>query len=135
MPGPPPKPTALRILQGNPGKRRLNHDEPKPVAKCVPPAWLPALVLVEWKRQAPALEKLGLLTELDGEAFATLCTLSVALQLEANDEQPSVSKLLYLSKELRGLWSRFGMTPADRSRVKVEKDKPASKLSGFVRGA
>lgn len=135
MPGPPPKPTALKVLAGNPGKRALNDQEPKPVAKCSPPAWLPPDVLEEWRRQAPALERLGLLTEIDGEAFATLCTLSVAMQNEANSEEPSVSKLLFLSKELRGLWSRFGMTPADRARVKVEKPKPETKLSRFNRGA
>jgi phage terminase small subunit len=134
MPGPPPKPTALKILAGNPGKRRLNDQEPQPEAKCVPPAWLPPDVREEWKRQAPALERLGLLTEIDGEAFAMLCTLSVSLQNEANSEDgANVSKLLFLSKELRGLWSRFGMTPADRARVKVEKPKPKTKLERFNR--
>jgi hypothetical protein len=26
--GPPPKPTALRVLSGNASKRRINHEEP-----------------------------------------------------------------------------------------------------------
>ncbi len=30
--GPAPKPTALRILEGNPGKRPLNASEPRPRA-------------------------------------------------------------------------------------------------------
>lgn len=28
--GPKPKPTAIKILEGNPGKRPLNLNEPKP---------------------------------------------------------------------------------------------------------
>jgi hypothetical protein len=31
MSGPAPKPTRLKELQGNPGKRKLNHNEPTPV--------------------------------------------------------------------------------------------------------
>lgn len=130
MPGPPPKPTALKILTGNPGKRKLNDREPMPEPRCAPPAWLAPEALVEWKRQAPPLERLGLLTEIDGEAFATLCMLTVALK----DEDLSVTQLLYVSKELRGLWSRFGKTPADRSRVKVDQPKPDTKLQRFLGG-
>ena len=39
--GPRPRPTALKLARGNPGKRRLNTDEPKPrtgVGDC--PDWL-----------------------------------------------------------------------------------------------
>ena len=38
MPGPPPKPTKLKLLAGNPGKRPLNENEPEPeaVAPSVP---------------------------------------------------------------------------------------------------
>jgi hypothetical protein len=28
--GPSPKPTSLKVLQGNPGKRKINKSEPKP---------------------------------------------------------------------------------------------------------
>ena len=28
-----PKPTAVKVLEGNPGKRSLNTNEPKPVKK------------------------------------------------------------------------------------------------------
>ena len=50
--GPPPKPTALRLLQGNPGKRRLNDAEPKPkqsLPRC--PDWLPANAKIECPRR------------------------------------------------------------------------------------
>lgn len=38
-----PKPTALKILEGNPGKRKLNAKEPTPLKKAPKcPAWLDA---------------------------------------------------------------------------------------------
>lgn len=40
--GRPPKPTRLKILAGNPGKRELNPDEPDPVLleDLTAPEWL-----------------------------------------------------------------------------------------------
>ena len=36
-----PKPTALKVLEGNPGKRPLNENEPKPERKAPEcPSWL-----------------------------------------------------------------------------------------------
>ena len=135
MAGRPPKPTALKLLQGNPGKRKLNADEPMPPLGADVPEYLkgdPVLV-AEWNRQAPRLKRLGLLTEIDDGALAVLCVLEVKFrdQVAAG---ASASALSFTSKELRALWSRFGMTPADRARVKVEKPKPESKLERFVGG-
>lgn len=135
MAGRPPKPTALKLLQGNPGRRKLNDQEPKPPLGAEPPAWIkndPEL-LVEWKRQSPRLEKLGLLTEIDGDALATLCALEVRFRLMVR-EGAGASSLATVAKEKRALWSRFGMTPADRVRVKVERPKPEGKLERFIRG-
>jgi len=69
--GPKLKPTAIKILEGNPGKRPLNLNEPKPLQiapEC--PDWLLDEAKKEWKRLAPELERLGLLTILDMAAFA-----------------------------------------------------------------
>ena len=69
-----PIPTPLKILNGNPGKRPLPANEPKPpplAPKC--PAWLHKDAKKEWKRIAPQLERLGLLSELDMTALAGYC--------------------------------------------------------------
>ena len=69
-----PVPTTLKILHGNPGKRPLPTNEPKPpplAPKC--PAWLHKDAKKEWKRIAPQLERLGLLSELDMAALAGYC--------------------------------------------------------------
>jgi phage terminase small subunit len=133
MAGRPPKPTALKLLQGNPGKRKLNDQEPKPAAGARMPEWFadrPELA-AEWNRHAPRLEKLGLLTEIDDSALTAICILEVRLR-----EIGSIpgSNPIDVTRELRALWGRFGMTPADRVRVKVEKAAPESKLTRFVRG-
>jgi P27 family predicted phage terminase small subunit len=73
--GRPPKPTALKLLTGNPGKRPLNGSEPQPLATPpVCPDFLPADAKAKWAELAPELSRLGLLTVVDGEALACLCS-------------------------------------------------------------
>ena len=61
MAGRKPKPTAVKKLEGNPGKRKLNTKEPNP-GKGMPdcPAWL----LPEAKTMDPVIR----ITESDGSA-------------------------------------------------------------------
>ena len=69
-----PKPTALKVLEGNPGGRPLNPNEPKPAKKAPRcPAWLEDEAKKEWKRMGKTLEQMGLLTEMDMAAFAGYC--------------------------------------------------------------
>ena len=61
-----PKPTALKKLEGNPGKRPLTELEPLPpisVLRC--PNWLLPEARKEWRRLAPALINMGVLTLAD----------------------------------------------------------------------
>ena len=136
MAGRPPTPTALKLLRGNPGKRPLNDREPKPpVGAQVPPHLLasPAFV-AEWKRHSARLTRLNVLTEIDDDALAALCVLSVKFR-EMVAADAAASALANVTRELRALWSRFGMTPADRVRVRTEKPEEKSKLSRFIGGA
>ena len=58
-----PKPTAIKELEGNPGKRPLNKNEPKPektAPKC--PTWLDKEAKKEWRRMSKSLEAIGILT-------------------------------------------------------------------------
>lgn len=83
MPGPPPKPTALKRLAGNPGKRALSKAEPQP-ERVIPamPRGLPKRAKRFWKDHADKLERLGILTAVDGPAF-TMMALHYAVALEA----------------------------------------------------
>ena len=57
-----PKPTALKLLEGNPGKRPLNDKEPKPQKKAPScPKWLDPEAKKEWRRLASKMEMMGIL--------------------------------------------------------------------------
>ena len=73
--GPLPKPAALRLLEGNAGKRALNLAEGiNPVIE-IPsaPKHLGDEAKKEWKRIAPLLKDLGLISGLDRTALALYC--------------------------------------------------------------
>ena len=73
--GPLPKPTALKLLEGNPGKRALNlADGLNPrVETPSAPKHLGIEARKEWKRITPLLEELGLVSCLDRAALALYC--------------------------------------------------------------
>lgn len=132
--GPKPKPTAIKILEGNPGKRKLNEREPKPetgMPKC--PEWLDPEAKKEWKRLAKAMHQMGVLTTVDRAAFASYCQ-AYARWKEAqhhideegsvimNDkDQPVTSPWVNISdkanKQMMHAAAEFGLTPSTRSRI------------------
>lgn len=73
--GPLPKPPALKVLEGNPGKRPLNlSDGVNPRIEIpTPPKHLGREARKEWKRITPILEELGLISGLDRVALALYC--------------------------------------------------------------
>ncbi len=129
-----PKPTALKVLEGNPGKRPLNDREPvPPKAKLKGPAWLLPEAKKEWKRLAPALEAMGVLTMADLTAFEGYCQ-AYARWKEAEafitqhgsifqtpsgyvQQVPQVSIAQQNLKIMQSFCSEFGLTPATRARI------------------
>ena len=69
----PRKPLALSLLHGNPGKRPLNHNEPKfrGGPKC--PDWLYPLARAEFNRLTSELTHLDLLKATDQAALEAYC--------------------------------------------------------------
>jgi P27 family predicted phage terminase small subunit len=131
-----PKPTAIKELEGNPGKRPLNKNEPKPVSKAPKcPTWLDNEAKKEWRRTAKQLEQLSILTEVDMAAFAGYCQ-AYARWKEAEEflskhgtifktpsgyiqQVPQVSIAQTYLKIMKDFCSEFGLTPAARSRISV----------------
>lgn len=74
MKGRKPKPTQLKIVQGTfrPDRAPQNEPKPRPIAPDCPLDLSDAARTI-WLEIAPSLEKLGLLTEVDGPAFGMLC--------------------------------------------------------------
>lgn len=134
--GRPPKPTAIKELEGNPGKRPLNKNEPKPekkAPKC--PSWLEPDAKKEWRRLAKELEVMGLLTQVDMAAFAGYCQ-AYARWKEAEEfiskhgsilktssgyiqQIPQVSIAQQNLKQMRNFCSELGLSPSARSRLNI----------------
>ena len=80
--GPAPKPTAVEIFEGRPGRRPINPLEPRPpefgpdAAKKACPKHLNAEEKKHWRHYAPILARMRVLTEADLMALEQLCVLS-----------------------------------------------------------
>jgi len=140
-----PKPVKLKLIEGNPGKRPLNLDElkPNPIApKC--PSWLMNDAKKEWKRVAPELEILGLLTHIDMASFAGYCQ-SFAKWKKAEEfikkhgstykipkrdkdgnvvsvyiaQFPEVAIANQCLNQVRAFCAEFGLTPSSRGRISL----------------
>lgn len=141
-PGRKPVPTPLKIAQGNPGKRSINHDEPKPDPSLPSmPEWISDEAKAVWFDVAPRLHQMGVLTTIDRDAFTRYCVAfsrwkTAEIFLKKNGEVypvkdskgnirklcrfPQVDIALSMSGVLARLEAEFGMTPSARSFIKVE---------------
>lgn len=154
MQGRPPKPTALKLIQGNPGKRALPAAEPKPESLPVsaePPAELSPIGKSHWCEYAPKLVRLGCLTNVDLPVFALACEKWAVIQ-EAETQikltgtivrsptgypiqNPWVAIRNRAVEDYCKIVVHFGMTPVARVRLKGtaqgELDFGPQKASGW----
>lgn len=151
MAGRKPKPTELKKLDGNPGKRPLNLGEPTPtVKKPTCPAHLVGEARKEWNRMVKLLMALKLLTEIDRAALAGYCQ-AWARWIEAEKkiaddgmtietdkgnliQSPYVGIANQSMKQMRAFLIEFGMTPSSRSRVSVPTADAGDPYEQFRRG-
>src|SRR5688572_8892567 len=151
MRGRKPKPTVLKLIEGNPGKRRLNDREPVPPDGMPdPPEFLDAEARAEWDRTSQVLTEMGLLTKADRSALAAYCVAySRWVQAEAqvakygtivkSPEKGFPMKSPYLTvadqalEAMRKLMVEFGLTPSSRSRIRVpDGGQAADEFEAFV---
>lgn len=132
--GPPPQPTKLKLLRGNPGKRKLNAHEPTPELQAPDcPQWLTKIARDEWDRVMPELMRLQLMSTLDRAALAGYCQ-SYANWRHAQNiirrfgvtfttdkgyvgVRPEVAITQRERHLMRQFAQEFGFTPSARSRV------------------
>ena len=136
----PKKPTPLKILQGTDRADRRNKNEPKPgVSAQEPPEHLSEYAKEEWESMSKKLLPLGLLTELDGAALAGYCQAygrwrlaeeqlnktSLVIKTQSGNiiQNPLVGIANKSIEHMRKFIGIFGLSPADRSRVSVEKPR------------
>ncbi len=96
--GRPPKPTALKLIDGNPGKRTLQADPKPPPSKPRRPQWIVGYARTEWERVVPMLDGLGLLIAVDRTVLAAYCEAAAGLKAASTD----LRKRGYLVESARG---------------------------------
>lgn len=145
--GPAPTPTALKLIKGvhkhNPD--RVNRNEPVPgTGEVVVPDWLAEEARTVWDHYAPDLERQGVLRAWDVEHFAMWCDLAakrrritaeidrLGMVVEAPvldkagelvgtviKRNPATLVEKSLTDSMARIGARFGLTPSDRSQLKV----------------
>lgn len=138
-----PKPTAVKRLAGNPGKRALNELEPKPVKAAPERADILGPVGRRiFEATIRELEAMGTLARCDGESIAVYCRLYERwLECEKWISEkgstfpvrnadgnvkgvvawPQVADARGLAQIVLSYQREFGLTPSARSRVKSDR--------------
>jgi P27 family predicted phage terminase small subunit len=142
-------PTALKLIQGNPGKRAINKNEPKPSSVNVKmPVGLSPTAKKQWTAVAKNLKASGVLTVMDAQALQLYCE-SYALWKDAMEKIqkygaivktpngfPTQSPYLQIANKQSDFMVKmlieFGMTPSSRSKVSIdEKTDPSDPLAKY----
>lgn len=148
------KPTAQKILEGNPGKRDLNPNEPMPPVG-VPdyPAHLDQKYRANWDHIGRMVAKYGVVTELDAIVFElAVRTYTNYLDMQAKAEKggavwvehvpgQKIPKFAYSPfwatanrefDKLMKILGEMGMTPAARSKVTLAPTSGQTELELFL---
>lgn len=130
--GRPPKPTHLRVIEGNPGKRALPVEKKPPPSRPRCPDWLTKEAKAEWGRVVPVLDTLGVLSIVDRSSLAAYCE-SVSTFKAATEKvkagilvkgqkgeavkNPALQVQRDAAKNIAAFSAMFGLSPADRVRL------------------
>ncbi|HHS9576511.1 TPA: phage terminase small subunit P27 family [Raoultella planticola] len=162
MPGPPKTPTHLALVKGNPSKRPINKNEPKPPSGVPPiPKHFDKQGKYWFKRIGDELNAVGVLTTLDAKALELLIEAYVeyrhhcdtldregytyAVYSEDDSDEGGEREIRMIKphpaavmkadawKRIRAMLSEFGMTPASRSKVGVQGPAEADPLEEFLK--
>ena len=129
------KPTALKLIQGNPGNRPINKNEPTPVHvyNPQPPESLNELEAAKWVEVAGKLAACRVLTELDLDSLEIYCRNWISMHEALNDLNdrgkllktksgsfmwnPQWTQYKHSERVCRSIMAEFGMTPSTRTGV------------------
>jgi len=146
------KPTALKVLEGNRGRRPLPKKEPKPRTALIPcPAYLRSdkIARAEWNRIVPELYKLGLLTIIDRAALELYCSqyaiyrraikvlkeegLITANIRNGDKANPATAIAREAAKIIKAIAVEFGLTPSSRGRISLPSEGEEDPLEELLR--
>lgn len=160
--GRPPKPDAIRELQGNPGKRPLRKRSARPAVRLPnPPEHLPPPARAEWRRVGEQLRTLGLISDVARAALVVYCVAwtrhkqaSLAIEREGAviyvpehtdnkgrpwparwDTSPWVAIERSAADQMLKAMREFGMTPSSFTKAAAaEPEQEATPLMRLLQG-
>lgn len=156
--GRPPKPTKLKLIEGNRGHRPINRDEPQvPPALLDPPDHLSELAKEEWRQIQPQLFHCGIMTTLDRSTLEGYCQSygdwveyrQIIARMAARDEVTRGlllrtangfrdNPLVHMANRAKSDFLRFagelGMTPSARTRINTAPPLDADPARRFFDG-
>ncbi|HHQ6596592.1 TPA: phage terminase small subunit P27 family [Serratia fonticola] len=150
MSGPPKTPTHLRLVRGNPSKRAINKNEPKPPSGVPPtPKHFDKQGKYWFKRMAEELDALGVMSQLDARALELLVEAYTEYRhhCEVLDQEgysyktdeglvkphPQAAMKADVWKRIRGMLGEFGMTPSSRSKVNTTGPDQVDPMAEFMK--
>lgn len=141
MRGPSPKPSRLKELAGNPGKRPLHPDLLVPAGAPDCPDHLSEEGKSEWARVTNELEQIGILSSVDRAALTLYCQAwdrwrkaeealeKDGLVITAPSGYPVQNPHIAIANKslvvMKGLLCEFGLTPSSRTRLHVPEREEA----------
>jgi P27 family predicted phage terminase small subunit len=148
--GRPPKPSKLRILEGNRSRTPINDREPQPTSGVESrPEWLCPEAKREWVRLVGELSALGLLSKVDRGTLAAYCQcwgmyVGAVKDIEANGisvvtesgypvPRSEVALMVKMLDKMATFGGKLGLSPSDRVRLAVP-EKPHDDLEQMMRG-
>lgn len=152
--GPPPKPSALKKLEGTHRKDRAARNElVAPPGVPERPEWLDEEAIAEWQRVVPILAEMKILATVDRGMLADYCAAhSLAVQATRRYQKdglvvktkqgPLKHPMIKVAQEARAqarlLAAEFGLSAASRTRISVptpkqkEAEKQADATAAFL---
>ena len=143
--GPKPKPTALRVLEGNPGRLPIQPDEPKPSGGISMPEHLQEASKKVWNQIIESMPP-SFFSVADMPLLAAFCEAwadhSRATEALAHGADMAnggrVSPLITIrnqaARTMATLGSRLGLSPADRVGLKTPAPQEGGKWGGGLIG-
>ena len=147
MRGRKPIPVELKLLRGNPGRKRIKKTikSDTPISAS-PPGWFDELAKKEWVRVVKLYALSGMLTEGDRPMLEQYCiAYSTWRQIMTHAKltmiktatgypviNPWIGTATKVMKELKSLASEFGFSPAARSRIGRAEATPENEFDNFL---
>ena len=135
--GPAPKPTEIRLIEGNPSRRPINDAAPKPKGEASAPDYLSADARDFWLEIVASMPP-GIYATADKALLAAFCeaaaqhkAASIAWQRQkaitgkhpvasAGKPSPYVRVMNEAARTMAMLSGKLGLSPADRAGLKVD---------------